>query len=263
MIAPIHGIHLAYNDRGTGVPILFLHAFPLNRRMWEPQEQALSRDFRVITPDLRGHGESEAPLWHYTLDQFADDVAALLDHLRINEAVLAGLSMGGYTLFAFYRKFPERVKGLIFADTRAEADQPTQVAWRFALAQRVYQEGAQVVADELGPKLLCSATVEKNAGLVQQVRHMMCSTPVSGIVGDLMAIAERPDSTPLLPTILCPTLVLVGDSDILTTPADNQRIADGITGARFQIIPAAGHLSNLEQPEMFNRTVATFVNEIG
>ncbi|MDH4098590.1 MAG: alpha/beta fold hydrolase, partial [Nitrospira sp.] len=120
----VNGITLAYGDRGTGLPIVFLHAFPLNRTMWAAQEESLSSQFRVIAVDLRGHGESDAPLWSYSLDQAADDVCGLLDHLAIRQAVFVGLSMGGYILFAFYRKHADRVKGLVLADTRAQADSP-------------------------------------------------------------------------------------------------------------------------------------------
>ena len=116
------GIRLAYDDRGTGLPLVFLHAFPLNRSMWAPQLAVLSQQFRTIAIDLRGHGESDAPLWHFTLEQYADDVRALLDHLAIPRAVLIGLSMGGYITLAFSRKYPERLEAMVLADTRAQAD---------------------------------------------------------------------------------------------------------------------------------------------
>ena len=259
MRAHINGINLAYTDQGTGLPIVFLHAFPFNRRMWEAQVQALSGRYRTIAVDLRGHGESDAPLWRYTLELFADDVNGLLDHLGIRQAVLAGLSMGGYLCFAFHRKYPERIKALVLADTRAEADKPEAAAWRFTLAQKVYKEGAKAVADDMGPKLL---TPKAPPALVKQVRDIILSTEVSGIAGDLMAMVERPDSTPLLARIACPTLVLVGQQDVLTTPEENKRIAEGITNARFEIIPGAGHMSNLEQPEAFTRAMAAFLEGI-
>lgn len=258
MNAQVNGISLAYSDLGQGMPLVFLHAFPFNRTMWEPQLKALSRQFRVITVDLRGHGESDAPLWRYTMDQFADDVKGLLDHLSIQQAVLVGLSMGGYVMFAFYRRHRDRVKGLVFADTRAEPDSPEQTAWRFRLAQRVYKEGIEAVVQEMLPKLLAPTSYQMKPALVQQVSAIMAGSQVSGIVGDLMAIAERHDSVPLLNTITCSTLVLVGEMDILTSPVENKRIADGISGARLQIVPSAGHLSNLEQPEIFNEAVRSF-----
>jgi pimeloyl-ACP methyl ester carboxylesterase len=151
----------------------------------------------------------------------------------------------------------------VFADTRAEPDSPEQTAWRFRLAQRVYKEGAGAVVEEMLPKLLAPTSYQTKPVLVQQVRAIMAGSHISGIVGDLMAIAERPDSVPLLHTITCPTLVLVGEMDALTSPAENKRIADGIPGARLQIIPSAGHLSNLEQPEAFNEAVGSFVEKIG
>ncbi len=240
---------------------MFLHAFPMNRRMWEPQVAALSARHRVITVDLRGHGESDAPLWRYSLDQHADDLKALLDRLTVRQAVFVGLSMGGYLIFAFHRKYPERINALVLADTRAEADRPEQVAWRFQLAQRAYAGGAKVVAEEMIPKLLAPGSRAKPE-LVERVRAIIQSTPVTGIAGDLMAIAERPDSTGQLPAIHCPALVMAGEQDGLTTPEDNRRIAAGIPGARFEVVPAAGHLSNLEQPDIFNRTMLHFLAEI-
>ncbi len=262
MNAHINGINLAYSDQGKGLPLVFLHAFPFNRAMWEPQLKGLADRFRVITVDLRGHGESDAPLWRYTLELFADDVKGLLDHLAIQQTVLVGLSMGGYLSFAFYRKYPDRIKGLVLADTRAEADKPETKAWRFHLAQRVYKEGAKAVADEMLPKLLCPASNRTKPALVEQAHRIITSTQVSGIVGDLMAIAERPDSVALLKEITCPTLVLVGEEDVLTTPEENKRIAEAVRGAKFQTIPSAGHMSNMEQPEVFNQAVASFLETI-
>lgn len=261
MRANINGVQLGYDDQGQGLPLVFLHAFPMNRRMWEPQVSALAGRYRVITVDVRGHGESDAPLWRYSLEQYAEDLRALLDHRHIGQAVLIGLSMGGYLVFAFHRKYPDRVKALVFADTRAEADKPEQVAWRFQLAQRAYANGAKVVADEMIPKLLAPNS-RARSDLVERVRDIIQSTPVTGIAGDLMAIAERPDSTGQLKTIRHPTLVVVGELDGLTTPEDNRRIADGIVGARLEIVPNAGHLSNLEQPETFNAVLLDFLRGI-
>ena len=137
--AKINNIALAFNDQGTGLPIIFLHAFPLNRTMWAEQEAALSSQFRVITIDLRGHGESDAPLWHYSVDQAADDVIGLLDHFSIQQAVFVGLSMGGYVLFALYRKYAERVQGLVLSDTRAQAYTVEGKEARFQMAQTAYK----------------------------------------------------------------------------------------------------------------------------
>jgi 3-oxoadipate enol-lactonase len=261
MKAQVNGISLVYNDQGTGFPIVFLHAFPLNRTMWAPQE-ALSRQFRIITIDLRGHGESDAPLWHYTLDQAADDVRVLLDHLAIRQAVFVGLSMGGYILFACYRKYPARMKGLVLADTRAQADTPEGKDGRFQMAQTAYKKGASSIADIMIPKLLSPATIQTRLEIVKSVRSMIEGNQISGIAGDLMAMAERPDSVPLLKQIACPTQIIVGELDQATPPSDARLMAEQIPGAQLAIIPNAAHLSNLEQPEEFNQIIVSFALDL-
>jgi pimeloyl-ACP methyl ester carboxylesterase len=258
----INGMTLAFNDRGTGFPIVFLHAFPLNRTMWAKQEDALSSQFRVITIDLRGHGESDAPLWHYSLDQAADDVHGLLDYLSIRQAVFVGLSMGGYILFAFHRKFADRVKGMVLADTRAQADTDEGKQVRFEMAQIAYKQGARAIADMMIPKLLSPATIQTRPELVQHVRTMIEGNQVSGIAGDLMAMAERPDSIPLLRRITCPAQIIVGELDLPTPPSDATLMAHRIPNAHLAIIPGAAHLSNLERPDLFNETVRSFVADI-
>lgn len=262
MQAQINGITLAFNDQGTGLPIIFLHAFPLNRTMWAKQEETLSSQFRVITIDLRGHGESDAPLWHYSLDQAADDVHGLLDYLSIRQAVFVGLSMGGYILFAFYRKYAEYVKGLVLADTKAQADTDEGKQARFEMAQIAYKQGGRAIADVLIPKLLTSATIQTRSELVQCVRTMVEGNQVSGIAGDLMAMAERPDSIPLLKRITCPTQIIVGELDLPTPPTDAKLMTDKISNAHLAIIPEAAHLSNMEQPGLFNETVRSFMSNV-
>lgn len=258
----VNGITLAYGDVGTGLPIVFLHAFPLNRTMWASQEAALSSQFRVIAVDLRGHGESDAPLWHYSLDQAADDVCGLLDHLSIRQAVLVGLSMGGYILFAFYRRHADRVKGLVFADTRAQADTPEGKEGRFQMAQTAYKNGPPAIADIMIPKLLSPATIRTRPEIVQRVRTMIEGNQVSGIAGDLMAMAERPDSIPLLKQITCPAQIIVGEMDQATPPSDAKLLADQIPGACLAVIPMAAHLANLEQPDMFTQIVRSFAEDV-
>ena len=262
MQATINGITLAYSDTGSGLPIVFLHAFPLNRTMWAEQESALSSYHRVITIDLRGHGESDAPLWHYSLDQAADDVCALLDHLSIAQALFVGLSMGGYILLAFYRKYADRVKGMVLADTKAQADTPEGKAGRFQMAQIAYKQGPSAIADIMLPKLLSPATIQTRPEIVQRVRTMIEGNQISGIAGDLMAMAERPDSGPLLKQIACPTQIIVGELDQATPPADANLMAEQIPHARLAVIPRAAHLANLEQPEAFTRLIEEFDSEL-
>ena len=166
MKARINGVDLGYSDEGQGAPVVLLHAFPLNRTMWAPQVDELQHRYRVITIDLRGHGESDAPMWRYTLEQFADDVIALLQHLSITKATFVGLSMGGYVLFALYRKYSRYVNSLVFADTRAQADTPEVKAARFSMAQIAYKRGATAIADLMLSRLLSPAALSTRQDLM-------------------------------------------------------------------------------------------------
>jgi 3-oxoadipate enol-lactonase len=258
----VNEVAIAYEDEGTGPPIVFLHAFPLNRAMWAQQAAGLSRQFRTIAIDLRGLGESDAPFWRYSMEQYVCDIHGLLTILRIEKALFVGLSLGGYLEFALYRMHPELIRGLVLADTRAEADKAEQITWRFNLAQRTAAQGPSAVIEEMLPKLLAPARYDRDPGLVAKVRAMLSAAPVPGIIGALTAIAERPDSTDLLPAIAVPALVIVGSDDVLTTTADAERIAQGIAGAELVVIPEAGHLSNLEQPDRFTEAVERFAKQV-
>jgi len=258
--AVINEIKVAYTDEGQGTPLVFLHAFPLSNVMWQPQIHALVDSYRVITLDLRGHGESDALLWNFTLDEFAKDVIGLLDHLNIVQAVFIGLSMGGYTLLSLYRNFPERVKAMVLADTRAQADSQEGKAGRRAMAQLAHKAGASAIADVMLPKLLAPTTLQQRPEIVNQVRTMILHTPPEGIIVDLMAMAARPDSTDLLSKITCPTLVIVGEDDIATPVADSHYMAKRIAGSTLVTIPGAGHLSNFEQPAAFNQALQNFLD---
>lgn len=262
MKAHVNGIDLAYSDLGQGPSVVFLHAFPLNRTMWTPQVEALKDRHRVITIDLRGHGESDAPMWRYTLEQFADDVIALLQHLSITKATFVGLSMGGYILFALYQNYPGYVQALVFADTRAQADTPEGKAARFSMAQIAYKRSTSAIADLMLPKLLSPAAVSTRPDLMNQLRAMITGNQISGIIGDLMAMEARPDSTDLLQKITCPTLVMAGEEDVASPPTEVQFIADHIPGAQFGRIPQAGHLSNMENPNAFNAALGRFLGRL-
>jgi len=259
----INDINLAYSDEGQGPPVVFLHAFPLNRTMWAPQVAGLSDRHRIVTIDLRGHGESDAPMWRYTLDRFAEDVSGLLEYLDIAKATFVGLSMGGYILFALYRKSPALFHALVLADTRATADTPDAKAARFSMAQIAYRRGASAIAELMLPKLLSPAACEHRTDLREHVRTIITGNQVSGIVGDLMAMEERPDSTPLLSTISVPTLVLAGEEDLASPPEEVAGMANQIPGATFVRIPQAGHLSNMENPAAFNEAILNFLTSVG
>lgn len=258
----LDGVRIAFETRGAGLPVVFLHGFPLNRRMWDPQLTALSSQAHLIAVDLRGHGESDAPLWRYTMDRFGDDVVAVLDHLRVAQAVVVGLSMGGYVALSMMRRHADRVRALVLTDTKAQADTEQGRVGRFQMAQAAHRNGAGAVADAMLPKLLAPETHREQPTLVRHVRSMIEGMAVSGIAGDLMAMADRPDSVPLLSTIRCPTLVIVGESDQATPVPDAQLMADTIPGAQLAIIPRAGHLPNLETPQPFNDRLGRFLADL-
>jgi len=259
----IDGTHHVYTDRGTGTPVVLLHAFPLNRSMWDDQVAFLSQGFRVIAIDLRGHGDSKLFSTPYTLDDLATDIKELLDSLDIQQAVFAGLSMGGYILFAFYRLFPTRVKGLILADTRAQADAADERAGRLQMIRTAETQGPQAIADIMLPRLLSAGTIAVRSDLVSKVRAMIVNNSPETIVADLYAMIDRANSIPSLSQIACPTLIIVGELDRGTPPSDAQLMAKHITDARLAVLAEAAHLSNLENPEAFNTAMHAFLNEIG
>ena len=257
----INDMTVGYTDQGSGSPLVFIHAFPVSKAMWQLQVDDLANAYRVVTIDLRGHGESEAVLWNDSLDDYAADVIGLLDYLRISQATFIGLSMGGYTLFSLYRNYPDRVKAMVLADTRAQSDSEEGKAGRRSMAQMTFNDGASAIADMMLPKLLAPSTMEHRPELVEQVRQMILQAPTAGIIVDLMAMAARPDSTDLLRTMTCPTLVIVGEDDQATPVSESQYIAQRVSGATLVTIPQAGHLSNFEQPDAFNQTVRSFLEK--
>ena len=259
MKALIHGVTVGYSDQGNGTPLVFIHAFPLSKTMWQPQVDALKDTYRVITIDLGGHGESDIVPWKDSLDDYAKDVIRLLDHLGIAQAVFVGLSMGGYTLFAIYRHYADRVKAMVLADTRAQADSEEGKAGRASMAQVAFSDGTPAIADLMLPKLLSPSTIERHSEMVEQVRQMILHTSTGGIIVDLAAMAARPDSTDLLSTITCPTLIIVGENDVATPASESQYMANRISGSILVTIPEAGHLSNFEQPAAFNEALRSFL----
>lgn len=258
MIALCDGVEIAYEDVGSGIPVVFLHGFPHNRTLWAPQLSAMVDRARCVAPDLRGFGESskEGP---FSMDRYADDVALLMRALGLPRAVIAGLSMGGYVAFAFWRRHPALVRGLVLADTRAGADTDDGRAKRRALIDVARSRGSGAVADAQITGMVGKSTREKRPRLVDDVHAMLESAPVEGIVGALEAMMAREDSTPTLATIDVPTLVVVGDEDVLTPVAEARRLHEGIRGSRLEVIEHAGHVSNLERAAAFNHVLTEFL----
>jgi 3-oxoadipate enol-lactonase len=246
------------DDRPRGT-LLLLHAFPLNARMWDRQLALAGDGWRVIAPQLRGFddGANEPPA--STVDDYAGDVIDLLDALHIKQAVVGGLSLGGYVAFALLRLAARYVQGLILADTRPQADTPEGVAARVRMLQLVHEKGPSAVADEMIPKLLGETTRRAGPGVEDHVRSLVLANSTDAIAGAIRALMSRPDSTPLLASIHVPTLVVVGEEDTVTPPALSEEMHRSIAGSQLVRIPHAGHLSNLEQPESFNAALAAFL----
>jgi pimeloyl-ACP methyl ester carboxylesterase len=251
---------MAYDDEGRGAAVVLLHGFPFNRSMWREQAQALSGTCRVVAPDLRGMGETPLGDGAVTMGEMAEDVAALLDELNVERAVLGALSMGGYVAFEFFRRFPHRVRALVLADTRPQADTDEARHTREETAQRALKDGMEPVADSMLPKLLSASTRERNPDVVERVRAMMLGTNPEGAAAALRAMAVRRDQTDLLSSIDVPTLIIVGSEDSITPPSDAEAMGAKIKGSRVVLIEGAGHVSNLERPEEFNRALGEFVS---
>lgn len=261
MIAQVDGASIAYDDVGSGPPIVFLHAFPLDSGMWAPQRGALIANWRCLFIDQRGIGESTASP-PYSMDRFADDAAAVLDRATVSDAVVVGLSMGGYVALALWRRHRDRVRALVLADTRAGADTEEGRQRRLELADLARREGIAAVAERQISGLLGKTTREKRAEVMSTARGMMATASVDGIVGALDAMRTRPDSAATLSTIDVPTLVMVGDEDVITPIKEARALHEGIAGSRLEVLSGAGHLSNLERPAAFNAVLGEFLRAV-
>ncbi|MBC7790276.1 MAG: alpha/beta fold hydrolase [Anaerolineae bacterium] len=263
MIQRAGSIDIAYDAVGDGPPIVFLHSFPLNRKLWSPQLRALAGFGRCLAPDSRGFGQSEvAP--PYTMDQYADDVIALLDSLEMRERVtFVGISMGGYVALALWRRHRHRVRALVLADTRATADTEEAREKRRVLNRTAKERGIGAVADLQLAGLIGKTTRLRHPTIAAEIRAMISSAPIAGVVGASEAMMARPDSTELLSSIDVPTLVIVGQEDVLTPPVEAEALCAAIPGCQVQIIPNAGHSTCIERPAAFNHTVGEFLSKVG
>lgn len=261
MITLVNDTEIAFDDIGSGLPVVFLHGFPLNRTMWEPQIGALVAEARCIPIDFRGFGDSAASP-PYTMDRFADDVAAVLDTLQIERAVVVGLSMGGYAAFALWRRHRARIRGLVLADTRAAADSPDGLEQRREIIRVAETQGTTAIANMQIAGLVGKSTRDKRPDIYDAMHRMIAQGSVEGIVGGTQAMMTRPDSTPTLATIDVPTLVVVGEEDGITPRQDAEALHRGIAGSRLEVLQHAGHLSNVERPAAFNTVMSEFLGSL-
>jgi pimeloyl-ACP methyl ester carboxylesterase len=253
-------VALHVRESGSGRPLVLLHAFPLSSAMWLAQREGLAEGNRVLTPDLRGFGGSVLGEDEPSLDAMADDVAALLDDRGLDRVVLGGLSMGGYVAMAFLRRHAERVAALVLADTKAGADPEPARENRERIASLVAADAeSTVLVDEVLPTLLGETTRANRPLVVGRVKALVQAAPGAAVAWAQRAMAARPDSLETLRAVQVPTLVVAGEEDTLSPPAEARTMADAVTGARLEILPRAGHLSALECPEEFNAVVRGFL----
>jgi pimeloyl-ACP methyl ester carboxylesterase len=269
--------YLDLNPAGARRTLVLLHAFPLSADMWAPQFASPPADWRVVAPDFRGFGESEAdgvtsPTAGLTVDDYARDVLGLLEHLHVGPIVVGGLSLGGYVAFALLRLLGTAAAsadaggvsllGLVLADTRPQADTDEGRIGRLRMAEMVDRDGAAGVARAIVPKLVDEATFRRRPQAVDAVRRMILAAPPDAIKGALYRMMSRPDSAGALAQIGIPTLVIVGDRDTLTPPDVSREMHARIPGSTLEIVPESGHVSNLEQPELFAATLNRFLDRL-
>lgn len=252
------GLELSYDESGSGLPLLFIHGWPHNRSLWAGQLSGLPTHARCIAPDLRGFGGSSVK-GPYSVERYADDLVALLDSLGIDRAVVCGLSMGGYVTFALFRRHRERIRALLLTSTRATADTPEAREKRLRLIEFVKANGVEALATRQLRAMVGKSTFESRPELRESLRQLMAGAPLDGVVGGLQAMADRPDSSDLLPTIDLPTLVVGGAEDSFTRPDELGALADAMPHARLELIAGAGHVCAYERPAAFNHLVTEFL----
>lgn len=258
----VDGVSLPFDDAGAGAAVVFVHGHPFDRSMWRPQlEHLAATGRRGVAPDLRGYGDATVVPGVTTLDVFARDVVGLMDHLELPDAVLVGLSMGGQIVLELYRLAPERVAGLVLADTSARAETPAGRTHRNDTADRLLREGMAPYAHEMLPRMVAPQHVAARSGVAEHVLGMMLATSPDGAAAALRGRAERPDYVALLERVTVPALVVVGDRDELTPLAEARLMHERVTGSRLAVIEGAGHLPNLERPDAFDAALDAFLDD--
>jgi pimeloyl-ACP methyl ester carboxylesterase len=249
-----------YEIRGSGPPVVLLHPFPCHHEFWNPLAEALDSRYRLILPDLRGHGDSEIGEGPALMQKHAGDVARVLDAAGVGKAAFVGCSIGGYILFEFWRRFRERVTSLALCDTRPQSDTADGRANRLKAAAAVLEQGSEPFIESMMPKLLGRTTVARWPDLVEGARAMMRKMSAEDISLVLRGMAERPDSVADLKSINVPTLIVIGEEDVLSTVADGELMRQNIAGSQLKVVPKAGHYAPWEQPESVGKVLRQFLD---
>jgi pimeloyl-ACP methyl ester carboxylesterase len=255
----LRGRRQRYLEAGSGWPVVLLHAFPLNADVWRPQLERVPRGWRFLAPDLRGFGKGMLPSSSFSIADIADDVGAFLDVLEIENAVIGGLSMGGYVLMQLYRTAPERFTAMVLANTKASPDTPEGRAAREQMAALVRREGLKAVADQMLPNLLGATSHRARPQLEPLVRRLIESNTTEGIEAAIHAIKDRPDSLPTLARSAVPALVITGEEDAIIPVSESEAMQRTMPRALMTVLPSAGHLSGLEVPDDFAEALGNFL----
>jgi 3-oxoadipate enol-lactonase len=251
-----------YEVLGSGPPVILLHPFPANHDLWKPAAQAVISRYRVILPDLRGHGESGIGQGPATMKKHAADLARILDHEEVGRAPFVGVSIGGYVLFEFWRKYRARVEALVLCNTKAQADTPEARAARLQAAADVMERGTEPYFESMLPKLLGKTTYSARPDLVEGALRMMRKMSPEDVAMVQRGMAERQDSVETLKTINVPTMVVTGDEDILTGKAEAELMRRNISGSQLKVVAKAGHYSPWEQPEEVGKLLRQFLDAV-
>jgi 3-oxoadipate enol-lactonase len=253
---------ICYEVLGSGPPVVLLHPFPANHEFWLPVSQALVSRYRLILPDLRGHGESGVGEGPARIEKHAEDIARILDHADAGRVPLVGVSIGGYIFFEFWRRYRGRVAAAVLCNTKAPADTPEGKASRLQAANDVLERGTEPFFRSMIPRLLGKTTRETRPDLVDGTLGMMQKMSPEDVAQVQRGMAERVDSVPTLRAINIPTLVLTGDEDILTGPPEAELMTKNITGSEMKIVPRAGHFSPWEQSEQVGKILRQFLDSL-
>ena len=253
---------IAYQVLGNGPPVVLLHPFPANHELWLPAAQALITRYRLILPDLRGHGNSGVGEGRATMEKHAADIARVLDDANVGRAVFAGVSIGGYALFEFWRRYRERVAALALCNTKASADNAEARADRLQAAADVLEKGTEPFFQSMAQKLMGKSTHATRPDLVEGALRMMRKMSAEDVAGVQRGMAERPDSVATLKTINVPTLVVTGDEDLMTGVAEAEVMRQNVPGSEMKVIARAGHYSPWEQPEEVGKVLRQFVDAV-
>ena len=256
----VNGCIICYDDYGNGViPIIFIHGFPFDKSSWEPQLKFFKDSHRVIAYDIQGFGKSIATNEKMSISLFADDLVKFMDALEIKKAIICGLSMGGYILLNALSRYSERFYAIVLCDTQCISDSTEGKEKRILSIEKIKKVGINDFAETFIKSVFCSETFNNNRGLVDKVKNIIIDTPTHTIINGMIALAERSENCSTLDKIDIPTLIICGNEDIVTPLAQSRFLNQSIKKSELVVIYKAGHLSNLEQPDIFNTELLNFI----